>query len=107
MQKLNHDEKTALEKFAVKNRKNVLRLMKAGRMGHIGLAESAHMLADVMGAGKERRLQRELGKTQTGRSAIDSCFRPATSAWRFMQPLQKRDFLTAPSSIHTVHCVRN
>jgi transketolase len=41
MQKLNHDEKTALEKIAVQNRKNVLRLMKAGRMGHIGGALSA------------------------------------------------------------------
>ena len=41
MQKLNHDEKSALEIIAVKNRKNVLRLMKAGRMGHIGGALSA------------------------------------------------------------------
>ena len=32
-----------------------------GRMGHIGLAESAHMLADAMGAGRERVLTRELG----------------------------------------------
>ena len=41
MQKLNHDDKTALEKIAVQNRRNVLRLMKAGRMGHIGGALSA------------------------------------------------------------------
>jgi transketolase len=47
MQKLNHDDKTALEKIAVQNRKNVLRLMKAGRMGHIGGALSA---IDIMTA---------------------------------------------------------
>jgi transketolase len=41
MQKLNKSEKTALEKMAVRNRKNVLRLMRAGRMGHIGGALSA------------------------------------------------------------------
>ncbi|MDH4009428.1 MAG: transketolase, partial [Desulfobacterales bacterium] len=41
MQKLNDHEKMALEKIAVQNRKNVLRLMKAGRMGHIGGALSA------------------------------------------------------------------
>jgi transketolase len=41
MQKLNHQEQIALEKIAVQNRKNVLRLMKAGRMGHIGGALSA------------------------------------------------------------------
>ena len=41
MQKLSKDEKIELEKIAVKNRKNVLRLMKAGRMGHIGGALSA------------------------------------------------------------------
>jgi 4-hydroxy-tetrahydrodipicolinate reductase len=31
-----------------------------GRMGHIGLVESAHMLADAMGADRERRLERSL-----------------------------------------------
>ena len=36
MQKLNSQDKIALEKIAVKNRKNILRLMKAGRMGHSG-----------------------------------------------------------------------
>ena len=41
MQKLSDQDKTALEKIAVQNRKNVLRLMKAGRMGHIGGALSA------------------------------------------------------------------
>ncbi len=41
MQKLNHQDQIALEKIAVQNRKNVLRLMKAGRMGHIGGALSA------------------------------------------------------------------
>lgn len=41
MQKLTKEEKTELEKIAVQNRKNVLRLMKAGRMGHIGGALSA------------------------------------------------------------------
>jgi transketolase len=41
MKKLSKDEKKALEKIAVQNRKNVLRLMKAGRMGHIGGALSA------------------------------------------------------------------
>jgi transketolase len=41
MQKLSHDKKIELEKIAVQNRKNVLRLMKAGRMGHIGGALSA------------------------------------------------------------------
>ena len=41
MQKLNYHEKTELEKIAVQNRKNVLRLMKAGRMGHIGGALSS------------------------------------------------------------------
>ena len=40
MQKLNRDEIRALEKIAVQNRKNVLRLMRAGRMGHIGGALS-------------------------------------------------------------------
>jgi transketolase len=47
MQKLNKSEKTALEKMAVQNRKNVLRLMRAGRMGHIGGALSA---IDIMTA---------------------------------------------------------
>ncbi len=32
----------------------------SGRMGHIGLAESAHMLADAIGADRERQLDREL-----------------------------------------------
>ena len=41
MQKLNKDAKTKLEKIAVQIRRNVLRLMKAGRMGHIGGALSA------------------------------------------------------------------
>jgi transketolase len=41
MQKLDSQEKIALEKIAIKNRKNILRLMKAGRMGHIGGALSA------------------------------------------------------------------
>jgi transketolase len=41
MQNLTKKEKTELEKIAVQNRKNVLRLMKAGRMGHIGGALSA------------------------------------------------------------------
>jgi transketolase len=41
MQKLSKDKKIELEKIAVQNRKNVLRLMKAGRMGHIGGALSA------------------------------------------------------------------
>jgi 4-hydroxy-tetrahydrodipicolinate reductase len=31
-----------------------------GRMGHIGLAESAHMLGDAMGASRQRRIEREL-----------------------------------------------
>ena len=31
-----------------------------GRMGHIGLVESAHMLADAMGADRDRRLERSL-----------------------------------------------
>jgi len=47
MQKLNKDEKITLEKMAVQIRKNVLRLMKAGRMGHIGGALSA---ADILTA---------------------------------------------------------
>ena len=41
MQKLDKGEITALEKIAIKNRKSVLRLMRAGRMGHIGGALSA------------------------------------------------------------------
>jgi transketolase len=41
MQKLNKDAKTRLEKIAVQIRRNVLRLMKAGRMGHIGGALSS------------------------------------------------------------------
>ena len=41
MQKLDKSEITALEKIAVQNRRNVLRLMRAGRMGHIGGALSA------------------------------------------------------------------
>jgi len=47
MQKLNQGEITALEKIAVQNRKNVLRLMRAGRMGHIGGALSC---VDIMTA---------------------------------------------------------
>ena len=47
MEKLNKDEITTLEKMAVQNRKNVLRLMRAGRMGHIGGALSA---IDIMTA---------------------------------------------------------
>jgi transketolase len=47
MQKLSKDQKIELEKIAVKNRRNVLRLMKAGRMGHIGGALSA---IDIMTA---------------------------------------------------------
>ena len=47
MEKLNKDEITTLEKRAVQNRKNVLRLMRAGRMGHIGGALSA---IDIMTA---------------------------------------------------------
>jgi transketolase len=47
MQKLNKDEITTLEKMAIQNRKNVLRLMRAGRMGHIGGALSA---IDIMTA---------------------------------------------------------
>ena len=47
MQKLSKDEKIELEKIAVQNRRNVLRLMKAGRMGHIGGALSA---IDIMTA---------------------------------------------------------
>jgi transketolase len=45
MQKLNQNEKIKLEKMAVQIRKNVLRLMKASRMGHIGGALSA---ADIL-----------------------------------------------------------
>jgi transketolase len=41
MKKLNHQDQIALEKIAIQNRKNVLRLMKASRMGHIGGALSA------------------------------------------------------------------
>jgi transketolase len=48
MQKLNQQDKTALEKIAVQNRKNVLRLMKAGRMGHIGGALSAIDIMTVL-----------------------------------------------------------
>ena len=48
MQKLNQQDKTALEKIAVQNRKNVLRLMKAGRMGHIGGALSANDIMTVL-----------------------------------------------------------
>jgi transketolase len=47
MQKLNKGEITTLEKIAVQNRRNVLRLMRAGRMGHIGGALSA---IDIMTA---------------------------------------------------------
>jgi len=42
----------AREEFAEKN--------ADGRMGHIGLAESAHMLADAMGVSPERGLERAL-----------------------------------------------
>jgi transketolase len=41
MQKLDKNAKTKLEKMAVQVRKNVLRLMKSGRAGHIGGALSA------------------------------------------------------------------
>jgi transketolase len=47
MQKLNRNEITVLEKIAVQNRKNILRLMRAGRMGHIGGALSC---IDIMTA---------------------------------------------------------
>jgi transketolase len=47
MKKLSKDEKSKLEKIAVQNRKNVLRLMRAGRMGHIGGALSS---VDIMSA---------------------------------------------------------
>ncbi|MGD2038198.1 MAG: transketolase [Desulfobacterales bacterium] len=47
MEKLNQHEKSELEKIAIQNRKNVLRLMKAGRAGHIGGALSA---IDIMTA---------------------------------------------------------
>lgn len=47
MQKLNKDEKTKLERIAVQIRRNVLRLMKAGHMGHIGGALS---VVDIMAA---------------------------------------------------------
>jgi transketolase len=47
MQKLNNHEKTELEKIAIQNRKSVLRLMRAGRAGHIGGALSA---IDIMTA---------------------------------------------------------
>ena len=33
---------------------------RAGRIGHVGLAESAHMLADVMGVGAERVVSERL-----------------------------------------------
>jgi transketolase len=48
MQKLSKEEKTELEKIAIQNRKNVLRLMKAGRMGHIGGALSAIDILTVL-----------------------------------------------------------
>jgi transketolase len=47
MEKLNQQEKTELAKIAIQNRKNVLRLMKASRAGHIGGALSA---IDIMTA---------------------------------------------------------
>jgi len=48
MQKLKRDEKLKLEKTAVQIRKNVLRLMKAGRMGHIGGALSVVDILTVL-----------------------------------------------------------
>jgi transketolase len=47
MQKLKKHEKKELEKMAVQIRRNILRLMKAGRMGHIGGALSS---ADILAA---------------------------------------------------------
>ena len=41
MQKLNHGEEAELKKAAVNIRKNILRMIKAGRSGHIGGAFSA------------------------------------------------------------------
>jgi transketolase len=41
VQKLNHGEESELKKIAVNIRKNVLRMIKAGRAGHIGGAFSA------------------------------------------------------------------
>jgi transketolase len=41
VQKLNHGEESELKKIAVNIRKNVLRMIKAGRSGHIGGAFSA------------------------------------------------------------------
>jgi transketolase len=48
MQKLDKNAKTELEKMAVQVRKNVLRLMKAGRAGHIGGALSAVDILTVL-----------------------------------------------------------
>jgi transketolase len=45
MQKLNDDEKIALEQTALSIRKNVLRMIKAGRAGHVGGALSS---VDIM-----------------------------------------------------------
>jgi transketolase len=45
VQKLNHDDEIRLEKTAIAIRKNVLRMIRAGRSGHIGGALSA---ADIM-----------------------------------------------------------
>jgi transketolase len=45
MQKLNDDEKIALEQTAVSIRKNILRMIKAGRAGHVGGALSS---VDIM-----------------------------------------------------------
>ena len=45
MQILNHDDEIRLEKTAIAIRKNVLRMIRAGRSGHIGGALSA---ADIM-----------------------------------------------------------
>ena len=39
---------------------NFEKLRAEGKLGHIGLAESAHMLADVMGVGIEREVQEKL-----------------------------------------------
>ena len=45
MQKLNHEDEIRLEKTAIAIRKSVLRMIRAGRSGHIGGALSA---ADIM-----------------------------------------------------------
>lgn len=47
--------------------------VRGGRLGHVGLAESAQMLADVMGLGPDRRLEETL-RPVIAKKAVETAF---------------------------------